>query len=192
MESYGAHGVDNKVLVKSGILTGGATGQVAGVRDAKGNIVVTFDPSQFSSSAQAMTQGEINSFAALVGHEGAHVEQFGKSMSIYEREFQADLTQSLLIEMSSPRGHPSGWNGKPLPGEGAHTIMNGQGTLWNTDWNYAGSIVPINPQGKLDANTSKGDELRRASIDALLAVPKSKGGLYEVSKACPNTMNPCK
>jgi RHS repeat-associated protein len=114
-------------------------------------VTVAFNPKQFGQEA----------FQALVGHEGVHVADYkdyiatGKTVNDYQAEYEGLFVQSVLGEAQYSGNYYVSTDGTkkdpPIKVE-----------LWNSSWKEV-------------------DKERDRAIKEFLAIPKSKGGLYQLT-----------
>jgi RHS repeat-associated protein len=184
IKALGAVGVDNGVTVAFGSNnTGSPAATVVGIsdRNADGmkdvsvtnptgqNTVVTFDTSQHSSAAD---------YAVSIGHEGSHVADAADvvgalPVNLTNPAAAAVLAGPLNLTKYATETRAYGVSAAVARGLGYDTLKIGpkggnQYEVWNSGWKQA------------DRATKQA-----AGIDRVLAEPKSKKGLYEVTPANP-------
>ncbi len=154
LNSYGDPGKDNGVVVSFDRKEGG--GYTEATKDAKGKVVginVQFNAKELES----------NSFQALVGHEGSHVDYFQteKGFNRYDFEFRGHYVQSVLGEAQFSDGRYS------VPDNNKKEY-----DLWNKGW-----------------EGPERETLRRTAINTWLAVP-IKEGSYGLKPPTPRQSSP--
>ncbi len=183
LKTYGAAGVDNGLTIKFGATVTGAPAETSGlIREDKKNLgnklvtadnpsgrdlIVTFDPKQFSSASD---------YAGTIGHEGSHVADRTDFIGALPIGLGSDAATKMFE--SSPlhltkydtESRAYGVSASVARGQGFDSLTVGKSKheIWNSGWREA-------------------DRMKKQTegIDKILAEPKSKGGLYEVTKANP-------
>jgi RHS repeat-associated protein len=153
LSAYGNPGDAGVIIRASSTLKAG--GQVT----YEGNdVVATFNSNEFEKTG----------FNSLVGHEGVHVQdtkdwlKTGVSVSAYQSEFDGLYVQSVLGEVSQSPTQRAIYTVNDLNGK--------KHELWDDFWD-----IPY-PDGSTD-----GENARRRAINDFLAIPKTAGGLYELT-----------
>ncbi|MCO6510047.1 MAG: RHS repeat-associated core domain-containing protein, partial [Aridibacter famidurans] len=169
LSAYGERGVDNKVLVQ--ILANRpadmrSEGRVKGDKDKNGNVVAQFLETAVSDQA-------------LVGHEGSHIDDKAenRSRSNYEKEFAALSVHFSLLEAEHHEPSSSFTQvSKPyvlaLPWGDSGSV-----TFFDSNWVRSTRVYGDNYQLE-GVQPRVPAEVKKKAIDEVLAVPKSKGGLY--------------
>jgi RHS repeat-associated protein len=185
LKTYGAAGVDNGVTIKFGEnKSGSPAATVMGIRDLDGDgkkdvtpdnptgrdITVTFDTKQHKNTTD---------YAINIAHEGSHVADG----TAFIAALPLNLADPAATEMfsNSPLNltkyetetRAYGVSAAVAQGLGIDSLKIGkdggnQYEIWNSGWKQADRLT----------KQSKG-------IDKVLAEPKSKGGLYEITKDKP-------
>jgi hypothetical protein len=176
--AYGAKGVDNGVAINFGATRNGgpadtnvsikldpanpANKLVTADNPTGQDITVTIDPNQTKSS---------DDYVLNLGHEGSHVADGSDLVGA----LPTDLTNPAAVAVlggslnltkyvTETRAYEADSFIAQARGAGSLTIGKAKYEIWNSGWSQA------------DRATK-----RAAGIDKVLAEPKSKGGLYEVT-----------
>jgi RHS repeat-associated protein len=180
LNAYGAKGVDNGVTVAFGTNKDGTpAATVIGIRDNNGdgmkdvtaanptgqNTVVTIDTSQQSGAAD---------YAGSLGHEGSHVADGADvvgalPVNLADPAAAAVLAGPLNLTKYQTETRAYGVSAGVAQGLGYDSLKIGpkggnQYEVWNSGWKQADRAAK-----------------QAAGIDRVLAEPKSKKGLYEVT-----------
>jgi RHS repeat-associated protein len=182
LKTYGAAGVDNGLTIKFGATVTGAPAETSGVirdRDQDGkkditadnptgrDLVITFDTKQFGSASD---------YAGTIGHEGSHVADRTDFIGALPLDLASDAATKMFE--SSPlnstkydtESRAYGVSASVARGQGVDSLTVGRAKheIWNSGWREA-------------------DRMKKQTegINKVLAEPKSKGGLYEVTKENP-------
>ena len=180
INAFGAVGVDNGVTVAFGANKNGAPAATAiGIRDNNGdgmkdlttdnptgqNTVVTFDTAQ---------HGGASDYAGSIGHEGSHVAD------------GTDLVGALPVNLNHPAA--AAVLGGPLNLTKYQTETRAYGVSAAVAQGLGYGSLKIGPKGGnqyevWNSGWSQADRATKqaAGIDRVLAEPKSKKGLYEVT-----------
>jgi RHS repeat-associated protein len=178
LNAYGAKGVDNGVTVAFGTNKDGTpAATVIGIRDNNGdgmkdvtaanptgqNTVVTIDTSQQSGAAD---------YAGSLGHEGSHVADGADVVGALPVNLADPAAAAVLagpLNLTKYQTGAYGVSAGVAQGLGYDSLKIGpkggnQYEVWNSGWKQADRAAK-----------------QAAGIDRVLAEPKSKKGLYEVT-----------
>jgi hypothetical protein len=179
--AYGAKGVDNGVTIKFGASSGPAHTE-PGIRSDPANpanklvtadnptgqdITVTIDPTQNQSA---------DDYVESLGHEGSHVADISDLVGALPANLTLPAAAAVLagpLNLTKYVTETTAYEASSFvaQGRGSGTLSIGpkggnKYEIWNSGWSQA------------DRATK-----RAAGIDKVLAEPKSKGGLYQVTSA---------
>jgi len=185
LNTYGKAGVDNGLTIKFGATKTGAPAETIGFildKDQDGkkdvtvdnptgrDITITLDPDKHKG---------IENYAINLAHEGSHAAD----VTDFIAALPVDLTSDVATKMfeSSPlnltkyetetRAYRVSAAVAQGLGHESLQIGNSKVEIWNSSWKRADLAAGKSKQG--------------SQIDKILAEPKSKGGLYEVTKDKP-------
>jgi RHS repeat-associated protein len=186
LNTYGKAGVDNGLTIKFGATTTGAPAETGGlIREDKtklGNklvtadnptgrdITITFDPKQHDS---------VTDYATDLAHEGSHAADRTDFIAALPVDLGSDAATAMFN--SSPL-NPTKYDTETTAYRVSAAVSQGLGydslkigknkiEIWNSGWKQADLAAGKSKQGN--------------QIDKVLAEPKSKGGLYEITRDKP-------
>lgn len=183
LKTYGAAGVDNGLVIKFGATTTGAPAETTGIIHEDPNnlgnklitadnptgrdLVITFDPKQFRSASD---------YAGTIAHEGSHAADRTDFIGALPTNLGSEAATKMFE--SSPLNQTKyetemrayGVSAAVARGQGFDSLTIGKNKIeiWNSGWKEA-------------------DRMKKQTegINKVLAEPKSKGGLYEITKENP-------
>jgi RHS repeat-associated protein len=182
LKAYGAAGVDNGITVKFGTTKSGSPAATeVGIRDKDSDgkkdvtadnptgqdTVVTIDPTQHSDSSD---------YAISIGHEGSHVADGTDLVGALPLDLTDPATTTVLggqLNLTKYETEKKAYEVSAAIGQGLGISLlkigpkgGNQYEIWNSGWSQA------------DRATKRSQGV---GIDKVLAEPKSKKGLYEVT-----------